>query len=359
MGRGPRLEEAGFADERAQPEGRSVQSGQSSERLFLLQTTHAGPRPPTPASQSLGPPCLSHPGLLLLCVRFSSQAGRAHTHQGPGLTGEGWTQRPADGMSVDLHRYGVCVLGPRGQMTTDSGAPVNIDCNLWSQESEINLLGPKTRCGGCVPPGAQGRLGLCLFSFWRRLHSLAHRPPSIVKPVESASPSQAALAPSWLGELSAQGVVGLGGALILRAGTAVTPAEPRAPDAAGPTSWSWLLGSISAFVHVCVCPRVRETPTLWTWDHVLCLKFPLPAQSGTSSPCHWRAGWRAPHPPHFFVSHMFMSVLMTRMRPESPRMAWLWVLGDTPCGMQSLLQGLLGCRRHFLCQITRNGPQGQ
>ena len=65
------------------------------------------------------------------------------------------------------------------------------------------------------------------------------------------------------------------------------------------------------------------------------------------------------HPPHFFVSHMFTSVLMTRMRPESPRVAWLWVLGDTPCGMQSFLQGLLGCRRHFLCQITRNVPQGQ
>lgn len=80
--------------------------------------------------------------------------------------------------------------------------------------------GQKQGVGGCVPPGAQGRLGLCLFSFWRRLHSLAHRPPSIVKPVESASPSQAALAPSWLGELSAQGVGGLGGALILRAGTA-------------------------------------------------------------------------------------------------------------------------------------------
>lgn len=52
------------------------------------------------------------------------------------------------------------------------------------------------------------------------------------------------------------------------------------------------------------------------------------------------------HPSHFFVLHMFTSVLMTRMRPESPRVAWLCVLGDTPRGMQSLLQGLLGCRRH-------------
>ena len=100
---------------------------------------------------------------------------------------------------------------------------------------------------------------------------MANRPPSIVKPVESASPSQAALAPSWLGELSAQGVVGSGGALILRAGTAVTPAEPWAPDAAELTSWSLLLGSVSVSVHVCACPHVRETLTLWTWDHVLCL----------------------------------------------------------------------------------------
>lgn len=131
--------------------------------------------------------------------------------------------------------------------------------------------GQKQGVGGCVPPRAEGRLGLCLFSFWRRLHYLANRPPSIVKPLESASPSQAALAPSWLGELSAQGVVGSGGALILRAGTAVTPAEPWAPDAAELTSWSLLLGSVSVSVHVCVCPHVRETLTLWTWDHVLCL----------------------------------------------------------------------------------------
>lgn len=129
-------------------------------------------------------------------------------------------------------------------------------CNLWSQKSEISLLGPKTRGGGLRSSRAQGRLGLCLFSFWRRLHSLAHRPPSIVKPVESASPSQAARVPSWLGELPAQGVVGLDGAFILRAGTAVTPAEPRAPDAAGPTSWSPLLGSVSMFVRVCVLTRM-------------------------------------------------------------------------------------------------------
>ena len=50
-----------------------MQSSQSSEQSFLLQTAHAGPGPPTPASQSLGLLCLSHPGLLLLCVRFSSQ----------------------------------------------------------------------------------------------------------------------------------------------------------------------------------------------------------------------------------------------------------------------------------------------
>lgn len=50
-----------------------MQSSQSSERPFLLQTTYSSPRQPTPASQSLGLLCLSHPGLLLLCVRFSSQ----------------------------------------------------------------------------------------------------------------------------------------------------------------------------------------------------------------------------------------------------------------------------------------------
>ena len=53
------------------------------------------------------------------------------------------------------------------------------------------------------------------------------------------------------------------------------------------------------------------------------------------------------HPSHFFVPHVFTSVLMTRMRLESPCVAWLWVLGDAPCGMQSLLQGLLGCCRHI------------
>ena len=101
-----------------------MQSSQSSEQPFLLQTAHAGPGPPTPASQSLGLLCLSHPGLLL-CVRFSSQLVVSTLIKV--LTGEGWTQRPADGTSVDSHRCGVCVLGPRGQMTTDSGAPVNID----------------------------------------------------------------------------------------------------------------------------------------------------------------------------------------------------------------------------------------
>lgn len=88
-------------------------------------------------------------------------------------------------------------------------------CNLWSQKSEISLLGPKQVGGGCVPPGLRGRPGLCLFSFWRRLHSwLTALPPPSAKPVESASPSQAARVPSWLGELLLRAWWGLDGAFI-------------------------------------------------------------------------------------------------------------------------------------------------
>lgn len=116
--------------------------------------------------------------------------------------------------------------------------------------------GQKQGVGGCVPPGLrEGSASASSASRGACIPWLTALPPSSSLWSRPA-PSQAARVPSWLGELPAQGVVGLDGAFILRAGTAVTPAEPRAPDAAGPTSWSPLLGSVSMFVRVCVLTRM-------------------------------------------------------------------------------------------------------
>ena len=65
------------------------------------------------------------------------------------------------------------------------------------------------------------------------------------------------------------------------------------------------------------------------------------------------------HPPHFFVPHMFTSVLMTRMRLESPRVAWLWVLGEPHVECRAFFKGCLDAVVIFLSQITRNLPQGR
>lgn len=124
-----------------------AQSGPSSCKPHTL----APGRPHLP--QPLGPPRLSHPGLLLLCIRFSSQAGCEHTHQDPGLTGEGWTQRPADGMSGFSQMWCVC---PRAAGTDDHrlGGSSEHRCVTFGVRSLKSVSwGQKQGVGGCVPPG--------------------------------------------------------------------------------------------------------------------------------------------------------------------------------------------------------------